>query len=313
MRIAVIGPGAIGTLFAALLFRAGHEVWLLDRDPERAARLNTRGLRVEGLSGSWRAQVQATADLPHVPEPDLILICVKAYDTASAADSAAQIPGAAPVLTLQNGLGNVETLARRLGRGRVVGGATAMGATLLAAGRVRHAGLGETIIAEPGGRLTPRLRRVAGALKSALPVSLSEDLAGVLWTKAILNCGINPVGALTRLRNGDLVRFPHARRCVAAAVEEGAAVAAAKGIHLAYRNMGRRAEAACRATAENINSMLQDILLGRRTEVEAINGAVVRAGRAARVPTPMNAALWRLVKALEEGAGRRVPESALKR
>jgi 2-dehydropantoate 2-reductase len=126
-----------------------------------------------------------------------------------------------------------------------------------------------------------------------------------------MNCAVNPVGALSRLRNGDLVRLADARRCMASAAEEGAAVAAAKGIRLAHRDMVRRVEAACRATAGNINSMLQDILRGRRTEVDALNGAIVRAGRAAGVPTPVNDALWRLVKALEEGRARRVAEGVL--
>jgi len=293
----------MGTLFGALLGRSGHEVWLVDRDPDRARLLSTRGLRVEGIGGRRSAKVRATADASAVPAPDLILICVKAHDTAAAAQSAARILGRAPVLTLQNGLGNVEAVARRLGRGRILGGSTALGATFLGPGRVRQAGFGQTVLAEPSGRITPRLRLIADAFRAAgMKVSLADDLPGVLWTKAIINCAINPVGALTRLRNGDLARLVYTRQCMAAAAEEGAAVAAAKRIRLAHRDMARQVRLVCRATAGNINSMLQDLLLGRRTEVDAINGAVVRAGRALGVPTPVNAALWRLVKAAEAGA-----------
>jgi len=314
MTVAVIGPGALGTLLGALLGRSGAHVWMLDHSAERAAAIAARGLRVEGGSRAWSTRVRATARAAKVPAPDLILICVKTYDTAAAGASAARIRGEAPVLTLQNGLGNVEALGRAVGRRRVLGGTAALGSTLLGPGRVRSAGVHGLVLAEPGGRVTPRLEAAAATFRGAdIPVSVSRDLPAALWTKAIVNCAVNPVGALVRLRNGDLLDSPSARRCMRLAAAEGAAVAAAKNIALAHRNMARQVEAVCRATAQNLNSMLQDILLGRRTEVDAINGAVVRSGRAVGVATPVNAALWRLVKALEEGADRRVRADALKR
>jgi 2-dehydropantoate 2-reductase len=308
MKVAIVGPGAIGCLFGAMLSGGGHEVWLVDHDPERARLLARQGLKVSGLSGEITAPVHATAAPADVGEAGLVVVSVKSYHTEAAAEAAAPLvgPGTA-ALTVQNGLGNIETLARRLGEDRVVGGVTSQAATLLSPGCVRHAGRGPTVVGELDGRLTERVRKLAAALAAAgLEGEATADINAALWAKLAVNAGINPVAALARVRNGALVESPHLRSVLRAAVKEVQAVARGKGIALPASDMADYAEQVCRRTADNINSMLQDIDRGRRTEVDAINGAVAAEGERIAVPTPTNAMLAALVRGLEQTASERV-------
>lgn len=302
MRIAVVGPGAMGCLFAAMLSQADHEVWLIDHRPERARQLGRRGVWVSGASGEHRARVRVTAEPSSVSQPELVLFAVKAYDTQAAAEHAAPLfRGAASALTLQNGLGNVEALQKALGCERVVGGVTAQAATLIAPGQVHHAGTGNTCVGEPSGELTERLASIASAFSSAgLYTEFTTELPSVLWSKLAVNAGINPVATLAQVRNGGILESAALRALLRGAVLEVAAVAKAKGIRLSPEDPVEHAEGICQRTANNINSMLQDVSRRRRTEVEAINGAVVREGRAAGVTTPVNEVLYWLVRGLEE-------------
>ncbi|MBE9566450.1 MAG: 2-dehydropantoate 2-reductase, partial [Proteobacteria bacterium] len=159
MKIAIVGPGAIGCLLGGLLSRAGHEVWLIDRRPERAALLDRRGVSISGVGGEFNAPVRATASPTEAGIADLIIVAVKSYDTAAAAEAAQSLVGSqTTVLTVQNGLANVEALQSRLGSDRVVAGATSLGATRLESGQVQHAGRGATVIGELDGRVTDRLK-----------------------------------------------------------------------------------------------------------------------------------------------------------
>jgi len=310
MDIAIIGCGAMGALFGALLARAGHAVWMIDNQPEHARALAHEGVAVEGASGSFRARVNATVDTSEAPHPEFLLIFVKAYDTSAAVETAARLAGPRTAfVTLQNGLGNIETLAGRFGAERVIGGTTAHGATEIGPGRIRHAGAGATIIGEANGERSARVKALAEALRAAgIEATITDDLDSAAWSKLVVNCGINPLGALTRLPNGLLAQDEGAAAVMRAAVTEAAAVARAKGIALAYPDPIAHMQEVCRATANNINSMLQDVLRGRRTEVEAINGAVAREGQRLGVATPVNAALAGLVGALERGYGQQVRE-----
>ena len=309
MKIAVIGPGALGCLFAGLLSRAGHEVWLVDRDPGRARQLARHGISLSGVSGDRHVAVHATAEPREAQGADLALITVKCYDTAAAAESARTVLGErGTALTLQNGLGNVEILTEGLGEGRVLGGSTAQGANLVAPGQVHHAGDGATVIGEPGGVLSERLRGIAAAFQEAhLQTELTADLPSVLWGKLAINAGINAVATLAQVRNGGIMESGHLRQVLRAAVTEAAEVAARKGIRLPYPDMVAHTEGICQRTANNVNSMLQDVRRRRRTEVSAINGAVVQHGAACGVPTPTNWALLALVHGLEETYAARGP------
>jgi len=208
MKIAIVGPGAIGCLLGGLLSRAGHEVWLIDRRPERAALLDRRGVSISGVGGEFNAPVRATASPTEAGIADLIIVAVKSYDTAAAAEAAQSLVGSqTTVLTVQNGLANVEALQSRLGSDRVVAGATSLGVTRLESGQVQHAGRGATVIGELDGRLTDRLKEIAGVLSSTgLEVETTTDVVSALWGKLAVNAGLNAVATLARVRNGGLVQ-----------------------------------------------------------------------------------------------------------
>ncbi|MFB3880556.1 MAG: ketopantoate reductase family protein [Armatimonadota bacterium] len=301
MKIAVVGPGAMGSLFAAMLSRGGHEVWLLDRHADRARLISRRGVWVSGVTGEFNAQVRATADAGEVGPSGVVLIAVKSYDTEEAAKSAAPLMGAESVaLSLQNGLGNIEALTREFGEARVVGGVTSQGATLIAPGQVRHAGEGATTIGELNGELTQRLRDIAAAFSgSGMHTELTAHLPSVLWGKLAVNAGVNAVATLAQVRNGGILESRHLRELMRAAVNEAVQVAGAKKIEMPEPDMASYAEGICQRTADNINSMLQDVRRQRRTEVEAINGAVVREGEATGVGTPTNYVLASLIRGIE--------------
>jgi len=308
MKIAIVGPGSIGCLFAGLLSQGGHDIWLVDRHPDRARLLDRRGVWVSGISGEFRSPVHATTHPREVGPAELVLIAVKSYDTPGAAAAAQPISNAeTTVLTLQNGLGNLEALQQALGADRVIGGVTSQAATLISPGQVHHAGAGSTTIGEPSGEVSERLAAIAGAFsESGLQTELTTQLESVLWGKLAVNAGINAVATLAQVRNGGIMESAHLRAVLHSVVSEVEQVARAKGIRPPFPDMAAHAEEMCQRTANNLNSMLQDFYRQRRTEVDAINGAVVRAGAAAGVPTPANQALHGLIMGLEETYAARV-------
>jgi 2-dehydropantoate 2-reductase len=297
-RIAVIGPGALGTLFAARLGLAGLPVLLFDYRPERAALLSEIGVQLLTPEREHTLALPVTADPIALAEVDAAIILVKAYRTEAVAVLLAEyLNPAAIALTLQNGLGNVETLALHLGAERVFGGTTAQGAILEEPGVVRDTGSGPTVLDS-----APRLDAVAAALLQAgYAISRTDDPTAALWTKAILNAAINPVAALTLLRNGQLVEHEPSLKLMAAAAREAWLIARAHGVDVADQDWRARLIALCTATASNINSMQQDILRARPTEVDAINGAIVRTAELHDLPVSVNRTLWYLVKTVEEG------------
>jgi 2-dehydropantoate 2-reductase len=303
MRIAVIGPGAMGCLFAAGLSRAKQEVWLLDKDRERAGQLDREGIRVEGVSGSWRAKPRVTAQAEDIGCVGLALVCVKAYHTKEACQRLRPLLGEeTQVLTLQNGIGNIEIIQESLGQERVVGGVTSEGATLLEAGRIRHAGKGETVIGRLDGKISVQMRYLREALnKAGFACRIAQDIKGQLWSKLVINAGINALSAVTRLANGRLLEQEGSRRILREACAEAARVAKRKRIKLSYDDPLAKAEAVCQATGANISSMLQDVLKGKRTEVDFINGVVARHGQELGIATPVNALLLDLIKTVEAG------------
>lgn len=303
MKTAIVGPGAMGCLFAALLTEAGHPVWLLDRSAERARRMAQAGLRVEGLGGTRRVPASATTDPVEIGVADLVFICVKAYDTAAAARAAIPLLGAhTRVVSLQNGLGNLEAIARAAAPHQIAGGATAHGATLLEIGSIRHAGQGDTVIGRMDGRVDDGLLRLAELLSAAnIQTSISRDIEAAIWSKLVVNAAINPLTALTRRPNGHLGRDPDTRRLVDLVASEAERIVSAAGIQLGYPDIRAQVYAVCEATGENNSSMLQDVLRGRRTEIDAINGALVHRARTLNVAAPVNEMLTHLVKTMERG------------
>jgi 2-dehydropantoate 2-reductase len=290
----------MGCLFAARLSKAGHDVTLLDYRQERADFINRNGVSLKGLSGDFKLRIPTTtrkvSDMP-----DVVLLCVKANQTRTAAQNLEPWLGhGATVLTLQNGLGNVETLKGILGDERVIGGVTAEGATLLGPGQARHAGQGQTVIGAEGiaGRAASDI--VSAFDAAGFDTRSSDNVNDLIWGKLIVNVGINALTAITRLRNGLLPTVEGTRMVMEMAVSEAVAVATAKGINLPYPDPLERVMGVCEATASNVASMLQDVLNHRMTEIAFINGAVVREAKAFNIPTPVNHTLTCLVQAIQE-------------
>lgn len=309
MKLLVVGPGAMGTLFSGLLSLGGHEVWLLGRRSEVARTIARDGVTIVRGEVQRRVAVNATLAARDAGEVEMVLVFVKAYDTLQACRDA--LPAIGPdtvVLTLQNGLNNVEAIASVVGVERVLAGVTAHGATLLGPGVVRHGGEGESSLGELDGRETARLGRVVGAFHQAgIEVSISRTVNALIWGKLVVNAAINPVTALLRVPNGQLLDRPETRSLMAAAAAEVVAVAKARGVALPYDDPVASVEMVCRRTAANRSSMLQDVERGIRTEIDYINGAVAREGEALGVPTPVNRTLAQLVRSLSPVAGPHSP------
>lgn len=310
MRVVVIGAGAMGSLFGGRLAASGrHEVWLLDPWAEHVAALQAQGLTLTNPDGRVeQIVVNATTAAGAVPRPvDLALIFVKSHATRQAAGQAAPLLGASGLaLTLQNGLGNHETIAAVLGAARTVQGVTSQGATLLGPGRVRHAGAGPTHLAA-----TPEQRQRVAAIAEAfstagLPTDVQDDLETLIWGKLIVNVGINALTALLRVHNGALAEVPEARALLVEAVSEAMAIAQAAGITLPYDDAVGQVLAVAKATGANRSSMLADVLRGAPTEIEVINGAIVRVAERLGLDAPVNRTLTALVRALDATTERRV-------
>jgi 2-dehydropantoate 2-reductase len=306
MKIAIIGPGAIGSLFAAFLTKAkgkDNEIWILDKDPQRANKLNRQGISVEGIGGKWQINVKATCDTKEIGPVDLVIMCVKSYDTKTAIEQAVSlIAEDTVVLTLQNGMGNIEIIGEVAGPDKVIGGITNIGATWLETGLVRFAGKGETIIGKIDGKTSVQMRHIREFFnKAGVETKISQDIKGFLWSKLVINAGINALTAITRLNNGKLLDFEGSRRILREAVTEAVKIAKRKRIKLLYDDPLAKVESVCEATAANISSMLQDVLRKKHTEIDFINGVVVRFGQELGIAVPVNRILVDLVKTIEAG------------
>ena len=295
MRVTIFGTGAMACLFGARLAPVA-EVVLVGTWAEALAAIREHGIRVEGEPAGEARVTALTADDP-APPADLALVLVKAWQTGRVAvQLASHLALGGLALTLQNGLGNLEQLGPRARLG-----VTTVGATLLGPGHVRPGGSGVTHVAGPGWQAD--LLERAGFETHVVP---GDAVDGLLWGKLVVNCAINALTALLRVPNGELLRRPDAALLMDEAARECAAVAQAEGIRLPFTDPAAQARRVAERTAINQSSMFQDILRGAPTEIEAINGAVARAGQALNVPTPVNATLWRLVRAAVGGEASQV-------
>lgn len=301
MKIVLVGPGAMGCLFAGFLSKIKEDVWLLDKNKERAEKINEQGIIVEGVSGNHQLKVKATADAGGIGQSDLVIICVKSYDTKEAVTSCKPLIGENTlVLTLQNGIGNIEIIGEVLGADKVIGGVTNEGATLLNTGRIRHAGKGETVIGRIDGKIPVQMRSIREIFnKAGFETRISRDIKGLLWSKLIINVGINALTAITGLNNGRLVEFEGTRKILREAVTEATRIAKRKRVKLIYDDPLAKVEAVCEATNTNVSSMLQDVLRKKRTEIDFINGVIVRQAQELGIPSPVNSILVDLVKTIE--------------
>ena len=302
MRVCVVGCGAVGSLFAANLAQLDEvEVWGYDLAREHVDAINRDGLRLSG-AGDVVGRVRATADARELPACDFGIVATKAMHTDVAIGATAHVFADGCVATVQNGIGNEETIARYVER--VIRGTTFPAGRLLGPGRVQWDVKGDTTLGpfEPRPAPAGEVERLADACtRAGMPTNAVADARGPQWRKVIFNAATNPIGALTGLTHGRVCEDRGLRRLVSSLVDEGKAVAAAQDIVLDADPEDLIDHAAKPEVAyDHKASMLQDVEARRPTEVDYLNGGIVRFGRSRGVATPLNEAVWALVRGLEE-------------
>lgn len=315
MRVAVVGAGAMGSVYAGLLAGAADAVWVVDPWREHIEAIREKGLRVSGASGDRTVAVAATDSAVDVGEVDLVVLATKARDVERAARDAGPLLGPdTVVLTLQNGLGSADTVGRILGEERLlVGIAGGFGASIRAPGWAHHEGMHVVRIGEPGRVAGPRVARVVALWTAAgFHVEACDDVDRLVWEKLVCNATFSGPCAVLDTSIGGVLDDPDAWAVASACADEAATVARALGVTLSFDDP----IAFARAFGERIRaarpSLLLDLHAGRPTEIDAINGAVPRAGTAAGVAAPHNATVAALVRALERsGSHRRAGEGSL--
>lgn len=294
MKVAVMGAGAVGCYYGAMLARAGHEVVLIGR-PSHVEAVRANGLRLETQAFDEQVRIEASTEAGAVQGADLVLFCVKSTDTESAA---AQIqPHLAPgalVLTLQNGVDNDARVRAALPSHDVAAAVVYVATEMAGPGHVKHHGRGELVIAP-----SRRSEEVAQALIAAgVPTQISDNVRGALWAKLVLNCAYNALSAVSQLPYGELVQGTGVTDVIRDVVAECLAVAKAEGVVIPGD-----VDAAVRGIAQSMpsqySSTAQDLARGKRSEIDHLNGLVVRRGEALGVPTPANRVLFVMVKLLE--------------
>ena len=301
MKTVIMGAGAMGSLFGGILSRSGEEVWLVDIREDHIQALVSAGLTVEEGGKIQIIPVRATKDAAPIGKADLVLFFVKAYQTEKAVSDALVLQKEDTVfLTLQNGLGNEEAICKRVDPKNVILGVTNQGATFLGPGHIRHAGWGKTFIGEVDGLVTPRATQIARLFtKAGIESEVSSNIQALVWNKLFVNVGVNAIAALTGLKNGQLLDHPETLRLMEALVSEAVAVAKKKGIPI-EGNPLETVRTVAEATRENRCSMGQDFDNRRKTEIDAINGAVVREAERLGISVPYNQMITDLVKVIEK-------------
>jgi 2-dehydropantoate 2-reductase len=301
MRICIVGCGAVGSLFAANLAQLEDvEVWAYDASREHVDAINANGLRLSG-AGEVVGRLRATTDAQELPECDFGLVVTKAMHTEPAIAATAHAFAGGCVATVQNGIGNEEAIAKHVAL--VIRGTTFPAGKLVEPGHVQWDVKGDTTLGpfEPQPAPLSEIERLADACtRAGMPTKAVADARGPQWRKVIFNASTNPIGALTGLTHGRVCERPDLRALVSGLVDEGKAVAAAQGIELDSDPEALIDHAAKREVAyDHKASMLQDVEARRPTEIDFLNGGIVRFGREHGVPTPLNEAIWALVKGVE--------------
>ena len=300
MRIAMIGAGAMGSVYGGLLSRAGYDVTLIDLRRDHVSAIAAGGLRLSGVSGDHVVHLPAHITAAGLPPFDLAIIFVDANATAAAASASHLLKPQGAALTLQNGIGNLETLTAILGPGRVLGGITMNSANMPGPGQAQHSHAGPTWLGELDGRRSERLTAIVEALtRAGLEIIVTDDVQAQVWNKFVLNCAINPLCAITGLLPGEIATTPEVDQLQTRLVEELLAVVRAKGLRLPDPDPLGTIKAHCRARY-NRPSMMQHIEQRRRTEIDALNGALVREAAALGMAVPYNDAIARAIKGLEK-------------
>jgi 2-dehydropantoate 2-reductase len=315
-KIIIIGPGAIGILFAFHLRRNGADVILADHDPNGTGRMTSRAIGVSSYKDDGNAIretiVKCTSDPSalDITNPNYVIFAVKAYDTQKAVEEWSSIVGRDTcVVSLQNGLGNLEILERSFGKDRLIAAVTSEASTLLGKGRVYHAAKGQTVLASLNQSSLPFTRGFARLLQCAgLESSIQENVQDMIWGKLVINSAINPLSAITNFTNGELLAHEGTQKLLCQIAQETYSVAR-QGLSIRPSigesedggvNPSKVVLKAAETTSRNKSSMLQDLERGKRTEIEFLSGAIYRAARKVSMNAPLNEAMYMLVKSLEE-------------
>jgi 2-dehydropantoate 2-reductase len=304
MKICILGSGALGSSIGGILTEAGLEVHLIDPWVEHVNAMNRQGLRLREDSSERIVKVQAATDCQGIGPADLILVLVKSYHTKEAIKNAGPMIGdKTVVLSFQNGLGNEDILAEVVGKELVIGGRTFAGGVLLGPGHVISGRKGkQTYIGELDGRITERVNEIARQFNQAgLETMISTNIIGIMWDKLLINVATGALSGITRLPYGELYQVKEVMDCALEAVSEAIAVAKAMGVKLTITDPKKIwLKAAENLPPEFKASMLQDIEKVSRTEIDSINGSVVRLGERHGVPTPVNRVLVASIKGIEK-------------
>jgi 2-dehydropantoate 2-reductase len=308
MKICIVGTGAMGSVYAGLLGDAGNDVWALDSWAQHIEAIRNNGLRVEGKSGHRTVQINATTDATEIGFCDLVIIATKAMDVVQAAESAKALLGQnTSVLTIQNGLGSSEKVADILGCERVIVGiAGGFGASIKAPGHVHHHGMEFFHLGKMNGPITPRLEEIAKVWREAgFNAKTFDDIHQLVWEKLICNVCFSGTCAITEMRIGEVIADDNAWQVASGCATEAFNVAKARGINIDFddpveyvRNFGSK-------IPDARPSMLLDLMEGRPSEIDVINGAMPVEGEKLGVPTPFNTVVAALVRAKERRLGLR--------
>lgn len=306
MKVCILGAGALGCSIGGALAEAGADVWLINRSKAHVDAINGQGLRVREADGAERViRARAATDCQAIGVADLVVVLVKSFDTRSAIEAAAPIVGEhTVVLSLQNGLGHEDVLSEVVGRARVLAGKTYVGGVMLGPGHIIGGTRGKkTYIGELDGRITPRAQAVAAEFNRAgLDTTVSDNIVGTMWDKLLVNVSTGALAAITRLAYGPLYEVLEIETTALAAVAEAMAVAQAKGVRLSIREPREAWQMASAGLAREFKtSMLQSLEKGSATEIDFINGAVVREGERLGIATPVNRTLVACIKGIEKG------------
>jgi 2-dehydropantoate 2-reductase len=301
LNVMVIGAGAMGSLFGGRLALAGHNVTLIDVWQEHIDTINSQGLTLNLVGEIHVARCTATRPEDFSGPIDFAILFTKSYQSRSALAAVEQaIQADIPLLTLQNGLGNVETIAEWVAHNHIIAGTTTFPSVLEGPGKIASPGVGKTRIMTVSGKRTPSLERLAATLDHAgLHCEVDENVEATIWEKVAFNAALNALTAVARSPVKVIADSEHGRALARKVVEEVLSVAHAKGIPVNSAAVDTSVEMALRDHREHKPSMLQDLLAGRRTEIDAINGAVVQQAAQLDIRVPMTETLWRLVKLIE--------------
>jgi len=299
MKIAIVGAGAMGSLFGGRLSQSAHQVLLYDINREHVETIQRQGLIIEDLASATQETCRpgATTQAEDLRDAEILIIFVKSAATEAVARQFSEIMGVRTIaVTVQNGLGNEAILKKHFGEQRTAAGVTSQGATFLGPGRIRHAGRGPTHLCMSD-RNNKKLEDFVDALNQAgLDTELEENIDDLIWSKLIINAGINALTALTGLPNGRLLEFPDCKALMADLVAEAVAVAEKRGVRLTYPDPLEMVYTVAAKTGGNRSSMLQDFDRKRQSEIDFINGAIVREAEALGLEVPVNRAVTRLVR-----------------